>query len=443
MHKTLWKSIGLLVFLLLLAFAGVKGFSFSRDRWVQSQYDAAKEALKHRHFAEAKAHLRICLEQWPDNAEIHLLAARIERRAAVSSPLFTPLPPGWDREAFLELSKCRQLDPQSEAVKVEFGLQTALRSCPPELENYLLSLVVQKHPDAEQILETLARVNIDATQPYRALRCVTSLLEQDPDNTLALSWRGIIMDTLLRNTRKAMEDYRRVVELEPGQDEMRIRLATTLLQLRKWDEAQPHFEMLYERLPNNEAVLMGLARCRYNAGNADEAESLLDQLLKFMPRHGEALGERGKMALEAGRPKEAEKWLREAVAVAPLEIEGNFSLSRCLMQLGQQEESKKYRKVCDQINADASRMKVLAQLIRDAPDDPGLRCEAGILAIRHGREDIGLGWLTSALRIDPQHPGARKAYADFLARTGKPNTDDSFPGSGEDRDKSKDHRDQP
>jgi hypothetical protein len=51
--------------------------------------------------------------------------------------------------------------------------------------------------------------------------------------------------------------------------------------------------------------------------------------------------------------------------------------------------------------------------------------------------------LTSALRIDPQHSGARKAYADFLARTGKPNTDDSFLGSGEDRNKSKDNRDQP
>ncbi|HEV3235648.1 MAG TPA: tetratricopeptide repeat protein [Gemmataceae bacterium] len=438
----MWKSIGLLIFLLLLAFAGVKAFSYSRERWVQSQCTAAKEALKHRRFSEAKAHLQICLEQWPDKAEIHLLAAQTERRTALSSPLFTPLPSGWDRDAFLALSQCQQLDPHSEAVKIEFGLQTALKTCTPELENYLLSLVVQKHPDADQILETLARVNIDAGQPYRALRCVTSLLEHDPDNTLALSWRGIIMETLLRNTRKAMEDYRHVVELEPDQDEMRIRLGTTLLQLRKWDEAQPHFERLYERMPENEAVLMGLARCRYDAGNVEEAESLLDRLLKLNPRHGEALAERGKMALEAGRPTEAEKWLREAVAVSPLEIEANFGLSRCLVQLGEPEEAEKYRKVCDQINADASRMKALAQLIRDAPDDPALRCEAGALAMRHGREDIGLGWLTSALRLDPQHAGARKAYEDYLARTNKTLAKDQASTSYDDGLQQKDSKEQ-
>jgi tetratricopeptide (TPR) repeat protein len=393
---------------------GVGGFWFGRVYWIRSYLRDAEHALESQNYAGALEDLRQYLAYRPNDFEAHLLAARTSRRAAMSAPFR----PGWDQEAVQHLIDCEILQPKSEAVELERVQLSALRGQSPGSVTRLMVLVKDQHPDTPLILETLVRVNLDDHHLDRAVGFAGRLLELRPDHIQALLWRALAHD-LLQAPRLAVPDYRRVVELRPDDDGVRLRLAADLVSSRLFAEAQQHFELLIQRMPDNEAVLLGLAHCWENAGRVEEATRLLDRLLVLAPHHGMALAERGTLAMEANQLAQAEKMLREAVSVRPFDAQANYSLYLCLQKVDKKDEAEQYLERYNHINEDAKRMKDLQKLIGDSPNDPDLRYEAGVLALRYDQDEFGVGWLMSALELDPRHSATHKALADYYEHIGK------------------------
>jgi tetratricopeptide (TPR) repeat protein len=214
-----------------------------------------------------------------------------------------------------------------------------------------------------------------------------------------------------------MNCFNQVLTLDPEQDEARLHLADSLLQIEQPQEALRHLQWLAERQPSNVAAQLSLARCRSDLGQWEKARHLLDALLIAHPQNGLALIERGKVSLRMNQLPEAEKRLRKAMAVAGHELLANELLSQCLEARGKKDEAQHYRAEAERISADCKRIEELNKQIAEAPGDASARCEMGTILLHRGREQEGLAWLTSALQEDSQYRPAQKALADYYRHT--------------------------
>ncbi len=407
------RVLGLLL-LVLLALSWLGAYA-GRKAWARHYYQLAQQALERLDFDQARADLVLCLQICPDDVETHFLAARTARRGATVAPG----PEDWYNDAERHLSEYERLGGDGQAVRLERALRQAQQGELASVEGYLLSCLGQEHPDTPFILEALVQGYMRSHEILRALRCASLLVQHQPENPQAWFWRGLISD--LRFARHlAIADYRRVLELDPERDQARLRLAEDLIQLNQFQEAEAHLQRLRERQPGNAETLLGLAHCWRTQGRLPEARRLLEVLLDQQPQDGRVLLEVGRVELGLGLLARAERSLRLAIAKAPHEAQAYYSLYLCLQQLGREGEAKGYLQAFERIDADWKRLKVIMQQIVAAPRDPCLRREAGVLLLRNGQEEQGLGWLTSALRIDPAHSASHQALAQYYAKKGQP-----------------------
>jgi tetratricopeptide (TPR) repeat protein len=403
-----------LYLVVLLGLAGWTGLQATRKAWANAHLRSARRALDHQDYAHARAELNICLSYWPDDPELHFQAARALRRAALREAADAD----WEARALEHLRECERLNYPPEDIALEMTLIRVMRGDLEQVEPHLLALLTQDNPDSSVILETLVPVYLARFQVPRALLCVSRLMAEEPDNAYAYYWRGAVRDLLLSNG-QAIDDYRRVLELKPDFADARRRLAEDLLVIRRYEEARDHFERLIASTPGNPDLLLGLARAAHGLGNLEAAKTLLDRLLATQPAHSLALEERGKLAFELGRLDEAEQFLREALQRVPRLGEANYTLYQCLTQRGQKEEAAKYRNQFEKVEADTRRFRKVTELIRGQPQNADLRAEAGTLLLRNDQTEQALGWLTSALQMEPYHPAAHQALAEYYTKLGQ------------------------
>ncbi len=397
------------VLALALGLAALAGLTavVGANAWAWHQYGAAERALAAHDLDAARAHLAQALRVWPRGAGAHFLAARAARRADAAD------------DAERHLGRAKELGWDAEAVALERALLHAQRDGPGPAEGALIRRVQDGHPDSPLILEALARGYLRTFDLGKGLHCLNVWLEREPDSVAALVQRGVAL-ARIKQTEKAVADLGRAVELRPGHDLARGRLAEVLVEARRFDEAAVHFEALRERQPDSAAALRGLARCRHGQGRADEARRLYDRLLGEQPNDAVALGERGRLALQTETPEEAERWLRRSAALDPHDRTTAYAFAQCLARLGKADEAREWEARLQRIESDLGRVDELNREVLSRPLDPAPRCEAGVIFLRNGREEEGLKWLASALRVGPRHADTHRALADYYERNGDP-----------------------
>jgi Tfp pilus assembly protein PilF len=413
-----WRDRRLRLAVLLLALAGLLTaflVKSARDARLRSYRGASLQALARQDFTAAQDQLNSWLAGEPDNAEAHLLMAQALRRGAMGAPFQA----GWDKDIRFHLRECSRLGLDGDELLLQWQLVRALSEEFAVAERPLLDRVLKEDPQTPQILEVLTRANLDNQQPQRAFQSVSRLLALEPDHVLALYWRGITRELLLEPDGDVAADYRRAIELDPGRDEIRQRLAVKLLELNQPNEARPHWELLMEHEPGDLEVALGLACCRHAEGRLPEARELLDRVLAAQPENSLALLEKGKLELTQGNVPQAEGWLRKAVAAVPNDSQANFTLSRCLEQAGRAQEARTFREKSESASEDWKRLRELTNRIGTAPADPAPRYEAGLLLLQKGKDTMGVDWLESALHADPSYVPAHRALMDYYERIGK------------------------
>jgi tetratricopeptide (TPR) repeat protein len=392
----------------LLGLAALGAYVGGREVWAEYHYQRAQQALTRHDLDQARVHLDQCLRVRRDSPDVQFLAARTARRAGAFD------------DAERHLRAYRLLGGVPEAVELEQALLCVQRGDVGRFDNYLMSCVDRGHPDAVLILEALVKGYNSTFRLSQAYYCLQRWLEREPDNVQALLWRGETAERLRRNSSQTLEDYRRAVELEPDNDEARLKLAQLLASKNQVSEAVGHFERLRLRQPDNVAVLLGLARCRRDLGQSAEALELAERVLAAEPGHAAALYLRGRIALEAGRLGEAEDWLRRALAASPHDREVNYTLYQCLEQQGKEAEARECLARLQKIEADLDRLAELTKQIPTDPRNADLRCEAGRIFLKNGQEEEGLRWLESALHEDPGHRPTHAALAEYYETHGRP-----------------------
>jgi Tfp pilus assembly protein PilF len=389
----------------LLALAG--SAYGGRALWLEHHFRAAEEAADRRDFSAANAHLTPYLAAYPSSGPAHLLAARIARRD------------GRLDEAEQHLDVCRRLQYRSDDLDLERVLLKVRRG-EPYNDEYLRDCVTNDHPEAVLVLEVLCDEYLRNYRLFDALWAFNQYLRRRPDDVAALVGRAFVWEKIFSFV-DAEQDYRRALEIDPGHEVTRRRLAELLLTRRGTpDEAAAEYERLRADHPDDPAYLFGLARCRRQAARLGEARQLLADLLRRSPHFPGALTEMGRVAADDGKTDEAIDWLHRATAEAPHDRVAYSTLLNCLRLAGRDEEEQVCRKTLDRLDADLKRVDDLTREALTRPYDADLRCELGVLFLRNDEEAEGLRWLGLALERDPAHQGAHRALAEHFEKKGQP-----------------------
>jgi tetratricopeptide (TPR) repeat protein len=394
----------LLAGLLVLAGCAYGG----RHLWAWYQYRAACAALEAYHSSEARAHLDQCLQVWRPSITTHLLAARAARRA------------GDVAEAEKQLNACgRATGKAPDVVTLEWSLLQASVGNLGEVEEFLVTLSEKNPAQAPLVWEALAEGYLRMYRVLDALSCLDNWLEREPNNPQAWFLRGNV-HRQVNAVQKYVEDYRRVVELDPSRSEARWRLALGLVEVGRYEEALGHLEYVRQRQPDDPEVLVRLARCHHGLGQGEQARELLDRVLRDHPDNGLALRTRGEIALQEAQPAEAETFLRRAVRVLPHDYSCQWSLYLALQrQEGKAVEAQAQLARAEHLKEQNERLaEIRTRKMSQDPHNPALHCEMGTLLISLGYKDVGERWLLSALHEKPDYAPAHKALADFYEEQG-------------------------
>jgi tetratricopeptide (TPR) repeat protein len=399
-----WWHIGVLT--LVVAGAAVWVWWLTHPKTLADPLQPARAALAAHDFDAARGYLRGVLERWPLDAEAHFLLARACRRADDLA--------GWQEH---------------------LHAAEALQWPPMEVERERLYAKVQAGDvwDAEaQLAPELAAAGDEAVVAVDALVkgflttfCLDDVLEytqgwidRRPADWLPHSFRGRAYLSAHMPAR-AVEEFRRALELNSGHAPTRLELAGALLIEAQFEPAREQYEVFLASRPPSAEALYGLAYCQFKLAQPEAARSTLERLFALDPEHPAGCYIRAQLEMQAD-PATALVWLRKAERRAPRETDITYALIQVLSQLGRKEEADRYRRQLDALRADLARLDELRQAVRKAPDRPAPRFEAGKLCAALGRDGEAARWLQSVLRLAPNHAGARAALADLHERSADP-----------------------
>jgi predicted Zn-dependent protease len=395
----------------LLVLIGAGAGLVAMQGWAAWQCHRAERAIQQREFAQAYGHYGQVLKIWSGRPWVHLEAARAARRA------------GLFPQALEQLDRCQALQGGgvSRDLQVERLLLRAQVGDLAEIEGTLYDFVKEGAPETSLILEALAQGYRSQLRWVAALGCLGKLLEREPNNVWAHSFRGQLL-VQADNYPEGAEALRKALELNPAQDDARLALAQALLRLDP-KEALSHFQ--YLRTKGDQApVLLGLAQAYRTIGEPEKVAPILDTLLAKYPDDVQALLERGALLLEEGQAAEAEGWLRKAVAADPTFAMCHHQLARALEHQGgpKEAEAKRYRVLAKKAEADTKRLAEIAKReLSLQPNNPDLYYEVGAIFL-HGQQQKqqALAWLYRALKLDPNHQPTHELLARYYEENREP-----------------------
>ncbi|MFL5342814.1 MAG: tetratricopeptide repeat protein [Gemmataceae bacterium] len=392
--------------LLVLAVAGAAVVVAATQGKAWYHLHQARSELSRYHPDRARGHLEHCLRTWPNSVPAHLLASRAARQT------------GDFEVADRQLREAQRLSGGSTPeTALEWAMFNAAGGNLGEVEEFLQRQAGEHPEQAPLIWEAVADGYVRVYRPLDAINCLELWLATDPHNVRALELRGQAYQSG-KQTRKAADDFRRVLELDPDRPATRWRLVVCLLDAGGYAEALPLLERLDRERPDDPEVQMRLARCLYFVDRADQARQMLDAVLERHPDHWLSLRTRGQFANSDGQPERAEAWLRRAARLAPDDYQTQFFLAQAL-QSQNKPEAAAQQKLAEETKERAERLGELqSRKLYERPNDPALNCEMGVALMRGGRLKEAEGWLLKAVNLDPKYAPAHAALVELYERQG-------------------------
>lgn len=256
------------------------------------------------------AQIYVALKQY-DLAEQHLQAALLSspRQAAAWARLGQVYLLKSDSEkAERALRRARDLNPADAGVRYNLG-----------------KLYEKQSRDAEALAEYLAFLENAGSDPRTI--SVRRRLAMFYENTNRLD--------------KALEQHRKLSELEPNNVQIRQGLADALYMQSSYDEAFAEYKKVLALDPNNAAAYFNVGFILKTKGNLEEAEGALNQADSLAPGAAKTLYQIGAVQFERGNYAAAAASFEKAIAVEPDHPQAHYHYSRALVKLGRMDEARR------------------------------------------------------------------------------------------------------
>jgi tetratricopeptide (TPR) repeat protein len=396
----------------LLAAIGAGCWTAVREFLAAREYRLALEDTKRYDPEAALGHLRRSLDYRPRSAPAHLLAARLYRQLE-----------DYDR-AEEHLQRCQELQGgTSEEVQLENLMLRAARGDAEAVLDPLLPYLKEKRPESPLVLEAMSVGFLRRYQRAPASKAVEDWIELEPDNPWAYFARGNLAADA-QNASQARADYEKSLELLPGSIRVRRALLLMLIYLGEFDKAIKEIERVLEREPDNMELLLRLAQCHIELAGREQwhyqrADELLDKVLERDPDNYQAHYHKGVIALYQDRLPEALQHLRQAVRLNRLQPQHHLQLSKVCRRLGLTAEADEHLKQFKSLDEDLYRLNLLTRNLEERRD-AALFYEVATIYFRHGRMSEALRSLKWALKLNPNHAPSHRLFVDYYTRVGEP-----------------------
>ncbi len=196
-------------------------------------------------------------------------------------------------------------------------------------------------PNSAQVVFAFAGVSLENHLVSEAITALRLLLLREPDNPEYLLMLGNSVLESATEFSKAVDYFRRYVELRPEDALGHMMLGYGHYVNREYEQAAAELRRTLEIQPDFLEAEYYLAMIDYH-GNRDEAAvQRLTTLLARRPEHDKAHTALGKIFLRQRRFSEAVEHLQRAVALNGGSSDLHFNLSRAFTQLGDREEAER------------------------------------------------------------------------------------------------------
>jgi tetratricopeptide (TPR) repeat protein len=149
----------------------------------------------------------------------------------------------------------------------------------------------------------------------KAFAVVNMMVDLYPDDLQGHGMRAQFQG--MRNDREgAIETLRRILELDPQQHEVLLRIGALQNELGRFDDAIATFEAYAAAFPNDAVAWLRVARAQKRVGELVRAREVVDRALVLEPTHVEATLERAILHRDAGELEKADRLLDEAAGFA-------------------------------------------------------------------------------------------------------------------------------
>jgi tetratricopeptide (TPR) repeat protein len=189
----------------------------------------------------------------------------------------------------------------------------------------------------------LAAPGVDSTEADRmyaaqryaeAAAAYRALLEEDPDNPALRLRLGASLLQLGRPD-EALPPLEAAEKTVPGDAAILQVLGQAYLAAGRFAEAAARFQGLLEITPGDPGLLVRLGACEYQGGDFEAAASSFRTALETQPDNGRALAGLGMSLNALERPAKARPVLERAVAQAPSDRMARLALAHTLTELGE------------------------------------------------------------------------------------------------------------
>ncbi len=178
-----------------------------------------------------------------------------------------------------------------------------------------IALVVLAAPVVGSNLEQAVKA-LDEEDWATAAPLLETIVAEKPEN-VEVRFNLAYCYTQLQQGDKAVEHYRKVVELKPELTEARMNLGILLMERREFGEAAPHFRVVSEARPDEFAPALYQAHALLEVGRAEAAAEAYKKAVGLDPQSADAHLGLGQSLLRSGRAAEAAPHYERAAKLDP------------------------------------------------------------------------------------------------------------------------------
>jgi len=281
----------------------------------------------------------------------------------------------------------------------------------------LLVRIAQRHPNDAAVAKELALGYFHAgrfaeAEPYFERWCKANPNEPEPYIQRIAMW------VKWKRLRNAIEDTRRVLDLQPDNRKLHQQLPRWLLIDSQFAEAEKECQRFLNRWPGDPWGLHTQALVYQRQDRPREAAAIVEQLIRDIPSFPEAYLLRGTLYGDANQPTDAIPWLRRSAAIeGPHRREALFELAKALDQIGQNQEAQQVMKEVRLLQE----QDFLREMTRDfGAVNMSAQARLAEEMLNAGKSEDGLRLLARLLEYDPDCAPAHRVLADYYDQQGQP-----------------------
>ena len=307
--------------------------------WLGTRFDLfgrAQAAYDRRQYRDALQMAKDHLARFPNDPTASLMAARCLIRLGKFAEA---------EDFYRRTDRFEPDDMQARAL----GL---LQENEPRRGRPIYEELLTRRPEDVLALKRLAAVRMGLKQ-WKAVVDLADRLIAMPAEEVAGKTLAAIAHHELKHYGQSVEAARRVIELDPGLNQMPLprtlfwnNLAMDLMALGQTEEARGYLERALA--DSEDAGLMELLGLTYSQqGSRDEAERCWRRAERWDPNNADVCLDLGRLAMSRRRWDEALGFLRRAADRSPEAVEPLYNLGQVYGIMGRHDEAERYRRQAD------------------------------------------------------------------------------------------------